>query len=83
LASICTRYVRLLFTDIQMPGALDGMDLARVIVHKQWPKVKLLITSGNLKPSQAEIPDQGHFISKPYNAAQVTGEVDQLLSPKS
>jgi two-component system, response regulator PdtaR len=52
--------VRLLFTDIQMPGALNGMDLARR-VHEQCPNVKLLITSGNLKPSTAEIPDHGHF----------------------
>jgi DNA-binding NtrC family response regulator len=74
--------VRLLFTDIQMPGSLDGMDLARK-VHEQWPKVKLLITSGNLKPSRAQIPDDGHFIGKPYDGDQVTAEVGQLLTPES
>jgi hypothetical protein len=73
--------VRLLFTDIQMPGALNGMDLAQK-VHEQWPKVKLLITSGNLKPADAEIPDHGHFIGKPYGAADVTAEVNHLLGLK-
>ena len=51
--------VRLLFTDIQMPGALDGMDLARQ-VHARWPRVLLVITSGQTAPIRAEIPDDGH-----------------------
>src|SRR5450432_3185422 len=48
--------VRLLFTDIQMPGSCDGMDLARQ-VHARWPRILLVITSGHIKPAQAEIPD--------------------------
>jgi two-component system, response regulator PdtaR len=70
--------VRLLFTDIQMPGSMDGMELARM-VHENWPKVKLLLTSGNLRPSTAEIPDHGHFLSKPYRGREVIEEVDTLL----
>jgi two-component system, response regulator PdtaR len=54
--------VRLLFTDIQMPGALDGMDLARE-VHQRWPRVLLVITSGQKKPTEAEIPDHGRFVA--------------------
>jgi hypothetical protein len=30
--------------------------------HEHWPKVKLLITSGNSKPPTAKFPDHGHFI---------------------
>ena len=52
--------VRLLFTDIKTPGALDGMDLVRE-VHARWPRVLLVIASGRRKPSQAEIPDDGRF----------------------
>ena len=70
--------VRLLFTDVQMPGALDGMDLARE-VHARWPRVLLVITSGRIRPSQAEIPDDGRFLSKPYRAAQLFNEVDDLM----
>jgi two-component system, response regulator PdtaR len=46
------RDVRLLFTDIQMPGALNGMDLARE-VHARWPNVLLVVASGQTKPSRA------------------------------
>jgi hypothetical protein len=49
--------VRVLFTDIHMPGALDCMELA----HEQWSRVLLLITSGNRRPSKADIPDHGRF----------------------
>jgi CheY-like chemotaxis protein len=70
--------VRLLFTDIQMPGALNGMGLARE-VHVRWPSVRLVITSGRQKPPRAEIPDDGRFIGKPYRAAELFTEVDDLM----
>jgi two-component system, response regulator PdtaR len=70
--------VRLLFTDIQMPGRLDGMDLARE-VHARWPHVRLVIASGQTKPDRAEIPDDGRFIRKPYRAAELFNEVDDLM----
>jgi CheY-like chemotaxis protein len=53
--------VRVLFTDVEMPGPLDGMELARK-VHEQWPNVQLLITSGNKRPAKADIADHGHFL---------------------
>ena len=67
-----------LFTDIQTPGALDGMDLVRE-VHARWPRVLLVIASGRRKPSQAEIPDDGRFLSKPYGAEELFREVDDLM----
>jgi CheY-like chemotaxis protein len=70
--------VRLLFTDIQMPGSCDGMDLARQ-VHVRWPNILLVITSGQIKPTEAEIPDHGHFIAKPYRANELLGEVNEMM----
>jgi two-component system, response regulator PdtaR len=70
--------VRLLFTDIQMPGAFDGMDLARR-VHARWPKVRLVITSGQRRPSRAEIPDDGRFLAKPYAAQELISQVNDLM----
>jgi two-component system, response regulator PdtaR len=70
--------VRLLFTDIQMPGAFDGMDLARK-VHARWPHVLLLITSGQKKPGRAEIPDHGRFVAKPYAAEELISQVNDLM----
>jgi two-component system, response regulator PdtaR len=62
--------VRLLFTDSQMPVKLNGMDLAKV-VHARWPDVLLVITSGQMRPTSAGIPDDGRFIGKPYSSADL------------
>jgi two-component system, response regulator PdtaR len=70
--------VRLLFTDIQMPPGCDGLELARQ-VHKRWPKVLLVITSGQVQPTKAEIADHGRFIRKPYRAKELLGEIDELF----
>ncbi len=69
--------VRVLFTDIQMPGELDGLDLARH-VHERWPEVLLLVTSGRLRLDEADIPDHGRFIAKPYAARELLSELRQL-----
>jgi len=66
-----------LFTDVQMPGRLDGMDLARKI-HEQWPNVLHLITSGNSGPAKADIPNHGHFLAKPYRSEDVISEIAAL-----
>jgi CheY-like chemotaxis protein len=70
--------VKLLFTDVQMPGSLDGMQLARE-VHARWPHVLLVITSGRERPTQAEIPDHGRFVAKTYKAEDLLGQVNNLL----
>jgi two-component system, response regulator PdtaR len=70
--------VRLLFTDIQMPPGCDGLELARE-VHNRWPKVHLVITSGQVQPTQAEIADHGRFIRKPYRAKDLLGQIDELI----
>jgi len=70
--------VKLLFTDVQMPGSLNGMELARE-VHARWPHVLLVITSGRERPTRAEIPDDGRFMAKPYSAKELLGQVNDLL----
>jgi CheY-like chemotaxis protein len=71
-------HVRLLFTDVRMPGSCDGMDLARK-VHARWPHILLVITSGHVRPAQAEIPDDGRFLAKPYREKDLLAEVDDLM----
>jgi two-component system, response regulator PdtaR len=71
--------VRLLFTDVRMPGSCDGMELARK-VHARWPHILLVITSGHLRPAHAEIPDHGHFIGKPYGTNELLAEVNDMMS---
>lgn len=70
--------VRLLFTDIQMPPGCDGLELARQ-VHKRWPRVLLVVTSGQVQPTKDEIADHGRFIRKPYRAKELLGEIAGLL----
>ena len=69
--------VALLFTDINMPGELDGLDLAR-LVHDRWPRVQLLVTSGKASDLD-DLPDDGRFISKPYSLRHMRSVVEQLV----
>jgi CheY-like chemotaxis protein len=58
--------VALMFTDVNMPGELNGLELARR-VHERWPGVRLIVTSGGGKVGPGDVPAQGRFISKPYS----------------
>ena len=73
------RDVRLLFTDIQMPGRYDGMELARQ-VHARWPKILLVITSGRLEPDPSDISDDARFVGKPYSNDALMSQVTDLIS---
>jgi DNA-binding response OmpR family regulator len=68
--------VHVLFTDIRLPGKLDGVALAQK-VHEQWPQVLLLVTSGGSRPSRAEIAE-GRFLAKPYTRNELITEINEL-----
>ena len=70
--------IGVLFTDINMPGHLDGLDLARV-VHARRPGVHIILTSGRLRPPAEAIPDDGRFLAKPYAGEAVTSLINQLV----
>jgi len=70
--------VHVLFTDIRMPGSMDGLALAR-LVHERWPAMKILITSGDTFPRTSQLPDDGHFLAKPYRMDALQNEVTSLL----
>lgn len=55
--------IHLVFTDIDMPGSMDGLKLA-ACVRDRWPPVHIIITTGKARP--AEIPANALFIPKPY-----------------
>ncbi|HZK99607.1 MAG TPA: response regulator [Caulobacteraceae bacterium] len=71
--------IRLLFTDINMPGEMDGIQLARK-VHQLHPAIQVLLTSGKVRPRNGEFPDDGDFIAKPYSAASMTRAVCRMLA---
>ena len=71
--------VDLLFTDINMPGPIDGLELARR-VNRLRPRVHVLLTSGKVRPGRGQIPGDGVFISKPYSSTAVARMVSAMLA---
>lgn len=70
--------IALLFTDIQMPGSMDGLKLARA-VHGRWPTIKIILVSGQLKLSQSDIPSNSRFFGKPLVAKQMIAELREMI----
>lgn len=62
--------ISVLFTDIDMPGSMDGLKLAAA-VRRRWPPVKIIVTSGHVKMRQEDLPFEGRFFAKPYDHAMV------------
>jgi CheY-like chemotaxis protein len=69
--------ITVIFTDIQMPGSMDGLKLARA-VRGRWPPIKIVATSGHVHVSETDMPAGGRFLPKPYSPAQVTGVLREL-----
>lgn len=70
--------VRAMFTDINMPGEGDGLALAHA-VHERWPAVRLVVTSGRVKPESDELPEDGCFIAKPYAPEAVAHVLRRMI----
>jgi DNA-binding NtrC family response regulator len=71
--------VRVLFTDINMPGSMDGLGLAHA-VKKRWPPIHLLITSALRIPDDRALPVGGRFFRKPYDPSFVTESIRELTA---
>jgi len=70
--------ISLLFTDIQMPGSMDGLKLAHT-VHNRWPGIKIILVSGQVKPSDAERPADSRFFGKPLGMQQMITELQAMV----
>ena len=71
-ADIC-----ILFTDIDMPGSMDGLKLAHY-VRDRWPPVKIIVTSGHVQIGHQDMPPDAVFFAKPYRAMQIVGKLREL-----
>jgi CheY-like chemotaxis protein len=71
--------IHVVFTDIQMPGSMDGLKLAR-FVKDRWPPIKIVTTSGRITISGDDLPEGGRFIPKPYSPAQIIGTLRELMA---
>jgi len=63
-------HIQVIFTDIDMPGSMDGLKLAAA-VRDRWPPVRIIITSGHRSVSTADMPQDSRFFSKPFTAKAV------------
>jgi len=70
--------IALLFTDVQMPGSMDGLKLAHA-VHKRWPPIKIIIVSGRLKLADLDIPADSRFFCKPLEAKVVIAHMQSII----
>jgi two-component system, response regulator PdtaR len=71
--------ITVVFTDINMPGSMDGLKLAAAI-RGRWPPIKILATSGEAKISADDLPSGSRFLTKPYSAREVVGTLRELTN---
>jgi CheY-like chemotaxis protein len=70
--------IALLFTDIQMPGSMDGLRLAHA-VHARWPPIRIILVSGQLKLADIHIPADSRFFGKPLQAKELIAEMQKMI----
>jgi CheY-like chemotaxis protein len=70
--------VRVVVTDIQMPGSMDGLKLAATI-RDRWPPIALIVTSGRISVQQRDLPERGRFLPKPYSGPRLVEAIHAAL----
>jgi two-component system, response regulator PdtaR len=71
--------IRIVFTDIDMPGSMDGLKLAHAI-RERWPPIELILTSGHFDLSDDEIPERGRFFPKPYRDQEIISALQHFAA---
>jgi two-component system, response regulator PdtaR len=71
--------IRLIFTDINMPGSMDGLALAHY-VRGRWPPVKIIVTSGFGKIRDGDLPPGALFVEKPYYPRHIADTMTELMA---
>jgi CheY-like chemotaxis protein len=66
----CRNDIRVVFTDIHMPGSMDGLKLAHA-VRDRWPPIKIIVTSGRQLVTKDDLPEGGRFFAKPYDPTEI------------
>lgn len=71
--------IQAMFTDIHMPGSMDGMTLAH-LSRQSWPWIALLVASGHARPGSHEMPEGSRFVAKPYDPDHVVGHLRDMIA---
>ena len=70
--------ISLLFTDIQMPGSMDGLKLAHA-THTRWPHIKIILVSGQIAVTDEDKPEDSKFFPKPLEIQQMVLEIQEMV----
>ncbi len=70
--------IRVLFTDVDMPGSMDGLKLAAA-VRNRWPPIRIVVASGLRKVNLDALPHDSRFFSKPYNLNEVAATMRSMV----
>jgi two-component sensor histidine kinase/FixJ family two-component response regulator len=70
--------IALLFSDIQMPGSMDGLKLAHA-VHDRWPFIKIILVSGQVQVADADKPRDSRFFGKPLEVKEMIAELQEMV----
>jgi CheY-like chemotaxis protein len=70
--------IHVVFTDIRMPGSMNGVKLA-TYVRGRWPPIRIIATSGHHRLQEGELPDGVPFLPKPYTHAQIAATLRRLM----
>ena len=68
----CRGDIRVVITDIHMPGSMDGLKLAHA-VRNRWPPIKIIVTSARGLITEKDLPEGGRFFAKPFDPIEITG----------
>lgn len=71
--------VRVVLTDIDMPGAMDGLKLAHYI-RKRFPPTLLLVASGRVSVPPGEMPENSAYFKKPFDPAAVLRRIEEMTA---
>ncbi len=71
--------ITVVFTDIQMPGSMDGLRLAAAI-RGRWPPIQIVATSGRVRVNDDDLPSGSRFLPKPYSAREIVRTLRELTS---
>ncbi len=71
--------VQAVFTDVDMPPGMNGLELARQ-VQERWPEIGVVVTSAHHRPALGEIAGCNAFIPKPYEPERVVEALQQALA---
>lgn len=71
--------IRIVFTDIDMPGSMNGMKLAAAI-RNRWPPIEIILTSGQFDRQDVELPPRSVFFPKPYDRQALTDQLQRMAA---